>query len=101
MKRAGELLAVEDGGEFHAEIQRALLAFLADRLNLAAAGLTQESSARALEAKGVEAALVKGMRDLLAQCDFARFAPTAPKRGEMEQVQARAEKLINRLEKVI
>jgi hypothetical protein len=101
LKRAGELLEAEEGGEFHAEIQRALLAFLADRLNLAAAGLTQESSARALEAKGVEAALVKGMRDLLAQCDFARFAPTAPKRGEMGQVQARAEKLINRLEKVI
>ena len=101
LKRAGELLEAEEGGEFYAEIQRALLAFLADRLNLSAAGLTQESSGLALEEKRVEAPLVKAMRDLLVQCDYARFAPTAPKRGEMEQVRARAEKLINRLDRVI
>jgi hypothetical protein len=101
LKRAGELLEAEDGVEFYAEIQRALLAFLADRLNLAAAGLTQESSGLALEEKGVEAALVKRMRDLLAQCDYARFASAASKREEMEQVRARAGKLINRLDKVI
>ena len=70
-------------------------------MNLSAAGLTQESSGLALEEKRVEAPLVKAMRDLLVQCDYARFAPTAPKRGEMEQVRARAEKLINRLDRVI
>ena len=101
LKQARQLLDREKGVEFHAEIQRAVLAFLADRLNLAAAGLTADTSAQELEEKGVDEELIGGLRDLLVQCDFARFASTASGRREMEKLHARAERLISSLEKVI
>jgi len=101
LKQARQLLLEENGPEFHAEVQRAVLSFLADRLNLAAAGLTPETSARTLEESGVDEDLVAALRDLLVQCDFARFASAAASRPDMEQVHARAEKLITCLEKSV
>ena len=101
LKQGEQLLEEGKGVEFHAEIQRAVLTFLADRLNLAAAGLTVDTSARTLEEKGVDEELVSGLRDLLVQCDFARFAQVASGRREMEELHARAEQLITSLEKVI
>jgi hypothetical protein len=101
LKRADRLLKEEQWGDFHAEIQRAVLSFLADRMNLAAAGLTQERCARMLAERGVDAELVDAVRDLLVQCDFARFAPAAPARREGEQVRARAGQIIASLEKGI
>ena len=101
LKRARELLAEEQSAEFHAEIQRAVLAFLGDRLNLAAAGLTRDSCARALAEGGVEPKLIDRIGDLLSRCDFARFAQASASRAEMEQVRAHAEQIITRLEKAI
>ena len=75
LARADALLEAGSEAEFYGEIRAALLEFIADRLNLAAAGLTIEVCADALAAHQVEDETIAGLRDLLTRCDFARFAP--------------------------
>ena len=100
LRLAAQLLEQGDSPAFHAEIQRALLAFLADRLERPAAGLTSQARAQLLAEKGVAEPLVRGVEEILAACDFARFAPGAQSREEMAQVQGRAAEIIAALEKL-
>ncbi len=101
LHRARQLIEEERGGEFYAEIQLALQSFLADHLNLAAAGLTREIWEASLRARGVEETEIKAVGEFLARCDFVRFAPTAPERSDMEKAQQEAAQLIHSLEKRI
>lgn len=101
LRRAAQLLAQGDSAAFHGEIHRAVLTFLADHLNRSAAGLTSQSRTQSLAERGVDEPLIRTVEELLAQCDFARFAPVAPGREEMAQVQAQAEEIIAALEKLI
>ena len=75
LARAEALLASGAEAEFYGEVRAAVLEFVADRLNLAAAGLTTEICAEALAVRQVDAETIAGLRDLLTRCDFARFAP--------------------------
>lgn len=101
LQRADELLAAGDSAQFHAAVQAAVLEFLADRLNLAAAGLTSETCAEALEERGVDAETIEALRDLLVRCDFARFAPTAAAPADMAEARRLAGELVERLEGLV
>ena len=94
LDRARQLLADGRSPEFHAEVQGAVTAFLADQLNLAAAGLTAETCASALRERGAEEATVEAVLDLLGRCDLARFAPMASSRADMAQVQRESERIV-------
>jgi hypothetical protein len=98
LRLAAQLLEQGDSPAFHAEIQRALLALLTDRIERSAVGLTSQARAQLLAEKGVGEPLARAAEELLAACDFARFAPGAQSRAEMAQVQARAAELIAALE---
>ncbi len=101
LQRADELLAVGDSAKFHAAVQAAVLEFLADRLNLAAAGLTSEACAEALDERGVQDETVVALRDLLVRCDYARFAPTGVSAANMAEARRLAGDLVERLEERI
>jgi len=75
LAEARRLLKAGEGALFHAEAARALAQFLADRLNLSAAGMTGESATAALVDKGVSEALTQQVGSVFQQCDLARFAP--------------------------
>jgi len=75
LARADALLETGSEAEFYGAVRAAVLEFVADRLNLAAAGLTIEVCTEVLAARHVEAATIASLRDLLTRCDFARFAP--------------------------
>ena len=75
LARADTLLAAGTEAEFYGEVRAAVLEFVADRLNLAAAGLTIEVCAEVLAVRQVEAETIAALSDLLRRCDFARFAP--------------------------
>ena len=98
LQRADELLGAGASAEFHGALQAAVLEFLADRLNLAAAGLTSEACAGALESRGVDVETIQALRDLLVHCDFARFAPTAASAQDMAEARRVAGDLVERLE---
>ena len=98
---AERLLDQEQSAAFHAEIQRAVTSFIADRFNVSAAGLSAASLAGQLRAMDIEEETIEQLGDLLGRCDYARFAPTASGLQGMEEVHRQAGRLIARLEKTI
>ena len=94
---------IEDGteAEFYGEVRAAVLEFVADRLNLAAAGLTIEVCAEALTVRQVEAETIAALRDLLTRCDFARFAPVGGPPTDREAARRLVGEVIAGLEKWI
>ena len=94
---ARRLMTSGEGAAFHSEMHRALAQFLADRLNLPAAGMTGDSAAKALAERGAEKELTGQVIGVFQQCDFARFAPGQISGSEMENLYEAAEGLIDRL----
>ena len=101
LSRADALLEAGTEAEFYGEVRAALLEFVADRLNLAAAGLTIEVCAEVLAARQVEAETIAALRDLLTRCDFARFAPAGGPPTDRAAARRLAEEVIAGLEKRI
>ena len=101
LARAEALLQTGTEAEFYSEVRAAVLEFVADRLNLAAAGLTIEVCAEALTARQVEDETIAGLRDLLTRCDFARFAPAGGPPTDRAAARRLAEEVIAGLEKRI
>ncbi len=101
LSRADALLETGTEAEFYGEVRAAVLEFVADRLNLAAAGLTIEVCAEALTARQVEAETIAALCDLLTRCDFARFAPTGGPPTDRAAARRLAEEVISGLEKRI
>ena len=101
LARADALLEAGTEAEFYGEVRAAVLEFVADRLNLAAAGLTIEVCAAALTARQVEAETIAALRDLLTRCDFARFAPAGGPPTDRAAARRLAEEVIAGLEKWI
>lgn len=101
LARADDLLETGTEAEFYGEVRAAVLEFVADRLNLAAAGLTIEVCAEALTARQVEDETIARLRDLLTRCDFARFAPSGGPPTDRAAARRLAEEVIAGLEKRI
>ena len=101
LARADDLLETGTEAEFYGEVRAAVLEFVADRLNLAAAGLTIEVCAEALTARQVEDETIARLRDLLTRCDFARFAPAGGPPTDRTAARRLAEEVIAGLEKRI
>jgi len=101
LKRADELLAAGESTAYYSEVQRAVLEFLADHLNLAAAGLTVDACEAVLRQRSVGEDTIDALRTWLARCDYARFAQGVGAQGDMQEVRAEAEELIGALEKKI
>ncbi len=101
LARADALLEGGTEAEFYGEVRAALLEFVADRLNLAAAGLTVEVCAEVLATRQVEDETIAALRDLLTRCDFARFAPAGGPPTDRAAARRLAEEVIASLEKRI
>ena len=101
LARADALLKGGSEAEFYGEVRAAVLEFVADRLNLAAAGLTLEVCAAALAEQQVEAETIAALRDLLTRCDFARFAPAGGPPTDRAAARRLAGEVITGLEKRI
>ena len=69
------LLKEHQSGPFYDEIMRALLGYVADKLNLPTSDLTKENVSEKLVNRGVNEDLMKSFLDVLEECEFARFAP--------------------------
>lgn len=101
LRQARQRMAAGDSAGFHTEVQRAVVTFVADRMNLAAAGLTQDRCVQVLHERGVSGELSRTLRELLDLCDYARFSGGSATVPEMTQTLDRTKRLIAQLEKVI
>ena len=97
LARAKHLLGGDDREAFYTEVSRALWGYSADKLGIPQAGLALDTICEGLRRKGAPGESVSELARIIEQCDFARFAPDPDHRG-MEEVYARAEKLILSLE---
>jgi hypothetical protein len=79
-KRLAEARRLSDGDDpraFYAEVARAVRGLVADRLNLAEAGLQTTEVGSALASKGIDEDVRDRVLQCLEHCDRQRFAPPA------------------------
>lgn len=97
LARAKSLVGSESSGEFFGEISRAVISFLADKLNISPHGLTTEKIAQLLTSHGAETQLVNQTVELLRQCDFARYTPSGQTAPSQEELLEKATQLMVRM----
>lgn len=101
LKKADALLKEKEPRAFYEEIERAVTGFVGNRLNVAEFGLTRDQLDDRLAAAGMSAADRTMLRELLEECDRARFGPVLPGRTAMESAQERAARLIVALDEAV
>ena len=94
LKHAANLAHREDPRAFYEEVDRAVLGFLGNRLNVPERGLTRQSLREMLAARGLSETRIGDLQSLLDECDRARFAPGPLDREAMQTALTRAEALI-------
>ena len=92
-------LASGDPRAFHAEVAGALEGLLADKLNVAEAGLVREEAGRLAAERGVSQETLQRLFECLDDCDRQRFAPQGAEREAPERVLGRAAALMSDLVK--
>ncbi len=100
LAEARRLAAGDDGRAFYAEVARALKGFVADRLNLAEAGLQLTELERELGSRGVPIETIAEARACLDHCDRQRFAPSTDPE-EKSRFLGRAEALMGALDRAV
>ncbi len=93
-KRLAEARKLADGKDvraFYAEAGRALEGFLADKLNIAAAGMIRDEVRDRLAARGVATEAAEPYLECLEECDRQRFAPPTASAEERARFLGRVE----------
>ena len=92
-------LAGGDPRDFYAEVAGALQGFLADKLNVAEAGLVREEVGGLARRRGVSDETLERLFACLDDCDLQRFAPAGTEREPPERVLERAAAIMGDLAK--
>ena len=90
------LMQKEDVDAFYEELMRALWGFVADKLNLPVSQLGKDNVSQSLALRGVEASEAEQFLRVLADCEFARFAP-GNSTSQMNKLYSEATTVINQL----
>ena len=101
LAEARRIAGGDDGRVFYAEVARALRGLVADRLNLAEAGLRTSELARELERAGVSEGVRNDLEDCLERCDRQRFAPSGSDPEEKSRFLARVGELMTTLDRAV
>ena len=96
LKVAAMLLKENKKEAFYEEIERAAWTYLSDRLSVPTAQLSKENIAQILSSKGVAQELISQLLEVLANAEFARYAPTSD--HAMQNIYDDITKIINQLE---
>lgn len=98
---ARRLAGGDDPRAFHAEVARALRGFVADKLNVAEAGMQRGDVRRGLEGAGVPEELVVRTTACLDHCDRQRFAPGTADAAEMRRFLDDASGIMSDLDRAV
>ncbi len=101
LAKAKKLLSEKTQKQFYAEISNSLMGFLADKFNIAAAGIITDEVEELMRTKGVDEPIIRQYLSCLQVCDYQRFAPSNAKLDSMKQFFDQAKQAIVALEKVI
>jgi hypothetical protein len=101
LAQARGLAAGDDARAFYAEVARALRGLLADRMNVAEAGLLTADLDARLAGRGVEAGVSAEVRACLDHCDRQRFAPPGTDPEEKARFLERLGDVMTKLDKAL
>jgi len=87
--------------EFYSEIYRAVIEYIADKLNIPHASITKDSLEERLKDIGVDKEVIGKVKTLFDDCDMARFASAGFTSDDMWRTLKQAEEIINTLERHI
>ena len=97
LKQARHQLRTGDTSVFYEALERAVLGFVGNRLNVAERGMTWVQLDAALESAGIGAELRARVTAFLESCDEARFGPRDPDHAAMRQHLDLASRLLSRI----
>ncbi len=97
LAQAKRMATGKDPRAFYGEVAGALRGFVADRLDLAEAGMQVRDMKEGLERSGVSGELVGEVLDCLERCDMQRFAPATDDAGEEARFLDRVSGVMNKL----
>jgi len=97
--QARQALARGDAAVFHDRVAHAVSEYLAAKLDLPPGAVTAEAASARLREAGLVGGVADELRDFLATCEVARFAPSAAGDGDMRRTLGRAERIIRALER--
>lgn len=98
LKHAAKL-AAQASKDFYEEIAGALYRYVGDKASQSPSGLTLSSIEAILESRSVPEELRRSFRDVLGECEEARFTPGPRSGKDMEALRARTEELIVAIER--
>lgn len=98
LKVARKLLNEQNAAAFYEEVLRALLGYVANKLNISTTHLTKDNVRESLSTRGVDEKLIEEYMLVLESCEFARFAPGDPQ-ATMDKIYESASQVINDLNK--
>jgi len=101
LKRARNIMAKANVKEFYAEIYRAVIEYIADRLNIPHPSITKDVLEGRLEEKGASKKAVEELKELFDLCDMARFASGNFTKEDMRKTLEEATRVIEDLERVL
>jgi hypothetical protein len=75
LKSARTLMNAHKNEEFYAELSRALWGYVSDKLGIAPSQLMRDNISEKLSEIGASEDTIKGIIDVLDECEMARFTP--------------------------
>ena len=85
-------------GQFHSILESSIGGYLSDKFNLPQIEITTQQIKRFMEERNLNSHLAEEVAALLEECNFARYAPVQPDRGNLEELYGRAKSAIVRIE---
>lgn len=100
LKEAKKLMTNNNESAFYDEVLRALWGYTGDKLNIPVAKLSKDNIAVELTNHGVDEKTIQEFTNLLGDCEFARYAPSASS-ITVADVYDRVVSLMNKMEDAI
>lgn len=99
LKLAKKILAQGDTESYHAEVSRALLGYLEDKLRLPKSSLTIDQAVADLTSRGVPQETIDQLKSCVERAEFARFAPSADSKEARREILDAAAEAIGGIER--
>ena len=100
LKAAAAALSQKKETEFYESVHKAMMGYVADKLNIPMSELTGDSIREELAKRQVDEESIKRCADVLSTCEFARYAPSSDDQA-MDKLYEEASSTIDSLEKVL
>jgi len=98
LAEAQKCLKNQQYSRFHSILESSIGGYLSDKFNLPHIEITTQQIKRFMEERNLNSHLAEEVAALLQECNFARYAPVQPDRGDLNALYDRAKSAIVRIE---